>query len=196
LQLRSLSSDFVLNPDVGVTAVPAKERCLFCKASEGVGLGHGIGHCDHQGGQTNCHGDLSYCEKSGDLKKNQTGQNKNKKERRQYPRFLMDLPLEYLVTNASKAHGGIVVNVSEVGLLIRSVKNMSIGTELKVAVLFPQEYELANFEVLAKIVRKDLVWEEDWEGYEYGLEIIRILEVDKRKLRQVLSGQFSLEKIS
>ena len=108
----------------------------------------------------------------------------------------MDLPLEYLVTNASKAHGGIVVNVSEVGLLIRSVKNMSIGTELKVAVLFPQEYELANFEVLAKIVRKDLVWEEDWEGYEYGLEIIRILEVDKRKLRQVLSGQFSLEKIS
>jgi hypothetical protein len=46
---------------------------------------------------------------------------------------------------------------------------MSIGTELKIAVLFPKECELANFEVLAKVVRKEPPWEEDWEGYEYGL---------------------------
>jgi hypothetical protein len=182
---------------LGVTTVPAKEqRCLYCRDSEGVGLGRGVGHCDLDGDQTDCHGDLGHCEKPCDLRKYQIEQSESKKDRRQYPRFLLDLPLEYLVTNAPKAHGGLVVNVSEVGLLIRSVKNMSIGTELKVAVLFPQEYELASFEVLAKIIRKDLVWEEDWEGYEYGLEIIRILEVDKRKLRQVLSGQFSLEKIS
>jgi hypothetical protein len=73
---------------------------------------------------------------------------------------------------------------------------MPIGTELKIAVLFPKRYELANFEVLAKIIRKDPIWEEDWEGYEYGLKFIQILEVDRRKLRQILSGQFSLEKVS
>ncbi len=177
--------------------VPAKERCLFYRASEGIGLGRGIGHCDLDGGQTVCDGDPNFCEKPSELKKyHQSGQTDNKKDRRQYPRFLLDLPLEYLVTNAPKAHGGLVVNVSEIGLLIRSVKNMSIGTELKAAVLFPKEYELANFDVLAKIVRKDLVWEEDWEGYEYGLRFIRILDVDRRKLRQILSGQFSLERVS
>ena len=176
--------------------MPAKERCLFHRASEGVGLGRGIGHCDLDGGQTVCDGDLSFCEKPSDLKKYQGEQKENKKDRREYPRFLLDLPLEYLVTNAPKAHGGLVVNISEIGLLIRSVKNMSIGTELKVAVLFPKEYELANFDVLTKIVRKDLVWEEDWEGYEYGLKFLRILDVDRRKLRQILSGQFSLENVS
>lgn len=176
--------------------MPEKKRCLFHRASEGVGLGRGIGHCDLDGGQTVCHGDFNFCEKPSDLKKYESEQKENKKDRRQYPRFLLDLPLEYLVTNAPRAHGGLVVNVSEVGLLIRSVKNMSIGAELKVAVLFPKEYELANFDVLAKVVRKDLVWEEDWEGYEYGLKFLRILDADRRKLRQIISGQFSLETIS
>ncbi len=176
--------------------MPANERCSFYRASEGVGLGRGIGHCDLDGGQAVCYGDLNFCEKPGALKKYQSKDTSARKDRRQCPRFLLDLPLEYLVTNAPKAHGGLVVNVSEIGLLIRSVKNLSIGTELRVAVLFPKEYELANFEVLAKIVRKDLVWEEDWEGYEYGLRFVRMLEVDRRKLQQILSGQFSLERVS
>ena len=179
-----------------MTTVPAKERCSFYRASEGIGLGRGIGHCDLDGGQTVCDGDLNFCEKPSDLKKYQSKETDGRKDRRRHPRFLLDLPLEYLVTNAPKAHGGLVVNVSEIGLLIRSVKNMAIGTELKVAVLFPKQYELANFEVLTKIVRKDVVWDEDWEGYEYGLKFVRMLEVDRRKLRQIMSGQFSLERVS
>jgi hypothetical protein len=73
---------------------------------------------------------------------------------------------------------------------------MTIGTELKIAVMFPKEYELANFQVLAKIVRKEPLWEEDWEGYEYGLKFVQIFEEDLRKLRQIVCGQFTLEKIS
>ena len=174
----------------------AKEQCLFYRDSEGFGLGRGIGHCDLDGGQTVCDGDLIFCEKPSDLKKYQNEHKHDQKDRRQYPRFFLDLPLEYLVTNTPKAHGGLVVNVSEIGLLIRSVKNLPIGTELKIAVLFPKGYELANFEVLAQIVRKDPHWEEDWEGYEYGMKFIRILEEDRRKLRQILSGQFALEEVS
>jgi hypothetical protein len=73
---------------------------------------------------------------------------------------------------------------------------MTIGTELKIAVMFPKEYELANFQVLAKIVRKEPLWEEDWEGYEYGLKFVQIMEEDLRKLRQIVCGQFALENIS
>ncbi len=173
-----------------------KRRCSFYRDSKGLGFGRGIGHCDLDGGQTICDGDLNFCEKPSELKKHQSKPKQGEKDRRQYPRFLLDLPLEYRVMNVPKAHGGLVVNVSEIGLLIRSVKNMPIGTELKIAVLFPKGYELANFEVLAKIIRKDPLWEEDWEGYEYGLKFIPISEEDRRKLRQILSGQFALERVS
>jgi hypothetical protein len=117
-------------------------------------------------------------------------------ERRGYPRMSLDLPLEYRVMNAPYAHGGLVVNASEVGLLINSIKNIPIGSKLNIAVLFPKGFELTNFEVLAEIIWKDLYWEEDWEGYRYGLKFIKILEDDRRKLTQILSGQFQLGEIS
>jgi len=117
-------------------------------------------------------------------------------ERRRYPRMSLDLPLEYRVMNALYAHGGLVVNASEVGLLINSIKNIPIGTKLNIAVLFPKGFELTNFEVLAEIIWKDLHWEEHWEGYRYGLKFIKILEEDSRKLKQLLSGQFQLDEVS
>jgi len=109
-------------------------------------------------------------------------------ERRKFPRLVMDLPLEYRVINAPYAHGGIVVNGSEEGFLIYSVKDMPIGTKLNIVVIFPKGYELTNFELLAEIVRKDLHWEEDWEGFEYGLRFVQIFEEDRQKLKQLLSS--------
>jgi hypothetical protein len=108
----------------------------------------------------------------------------------------LDLPLEYRVMSALYAHGGLVVNASEVGLLINSIKNIPIGSKLNIAVLFPKGFELANFEVLAEIIWKDLHWEEDWEGYRYGLKFIKILEEDGRKLKELLCGQFQLGEVS
>ena len=118
---------------------------------------------------------------------------KDPRERRRFPRLLVDLPLEYRVMNAPYAQGGIVVNASEEGLLINSIKNIPVGTKLNVAVLFPEEYELANFEVLGEIIRKELHWEEDWEGYQYGLKFTKILERDRHKLKQLLLGEFPLD---
>jgi hypothetical protein len=118
---------------------------------------------------------------------------KDPRERRKSPRLLMDLPLEYQVINATYAQGGIVVNASEVGLLINSIKNIPLGTKLNIVVLFPKEFELANFEVVAEITRKELHWEEDWEGYQYGLRFIKILEEDRHKLRLLLQGHYPLD---
>jgi len=109
-------------------------------------------------------------------------------EKRKHPRLDLDLPLEYRMTNAPQAYGALVVNASESGLLIHSIKNIPIGTKLNIAVLFPNRFELANFEVLAEIIWKDIHWEENWEGYQLGLKFIKILEEDYRKLRGLLSG--------
>ncbi|MCJ7705906.1 MAG: PilZ domain-containing protein [Desulfobacterales bacterium] len=120
---------------------------------------------------------------------------KSMKDRRKSQRMILDLPLEYRVMDVPYAHGGLVVNASELGLLVQSVKNLPIGTKLNIAVLFPKGFELANFEVLAEILWKDLHWEEDWEGYQYGLRFLQILDNEYWKLKQVLSGQFHLEEV-
>jgi hypothetical protein len=111
------------------------------------------------------------------------------KEKRKCPRFHMNFPFEYRVLNAPDAHGGIVVDGSEIGLRIHSVENMPIGARLNIAVIFPKEFQMTNFEVIAEIIWKDIYFTEDWNGYQYGLKFILIREDDLRKLRQLISEQ-------
>jgi hypothetical protein len=106
------------------------------------------------------------------------------REKRRYPRVDMDLPVDYWVKHDRDAHGGIVVDASETGFLIHSVEDIPVGTKLKIAVLFPREYELANFEVAAEIIRKK-VSEKAEEGYQYGIKFTKILKEDYGKLRQL-----------
>jgi hypothetical protein len=128
-------------------------------------------------------------------RRNGMEKSKSMLDRRKSQRMILDLPLEYRVMDAPYAHGGLVVNASELGLLVQSVKNLPIGTKLNIAVLFPKGFELANFEVLAEILWKDIHWEEDWEGYQYGLRFLQILDNEYWKLKQLLSGQFHLEEV-
>jgi len=126
----------------------------------------------------------------------------NKRERRRYPRIIVDLPLEYRDMDGSCLYGGVLVNASGGGFLIEAVRDVPVGTELNIAVLFPKGFELANFKVVAKIVRKEPYRKQDfkgdsyWKGYQYGLEFIQILEEDRRKLSLLLGGPFESEKIS
>ena len=114
------------------------------------------------------------------------------KEKRKSPRFYMDFPLEYRVLNAPDAHGGVVVDGSEIGLRIQSIKNLPVGTRLNIAVIFPEDFQMTNFEVVAEIIWKDLYLKEDWNGYQYGLQFILIREDDLRKLRQLLNEQYQM----
>ena len=122
----------------------------------------------------------------------------SKREKRRYPRVFVDLPLEYRIRRDPCLRGAIVVNAGEGGFLIETVRNIPVGTELSMAVLFPKWFELANLKLLAKIVRKgpyrkvDWKGNQYWEGYRYGLEIIQILEEDRRKLNLLLGGRFEI----
>jgi hypothetical protein len=126
----------------------------------------------------------------------------NNKERRSHPRFIVDLPLEYRDMNDSCLRGAIVVNVSDGGFLIETVRDIPVGTELNITVLFPKGFRLDDLKVVAKIVRKEPYRKEDWKGnqywkgYQYGLEFIQILEEDRWKLNFLLGGRFESEEIS
>ena len=125
----------------------------------------------------------------------------NNRERRRSSPVIIDLPLEYRDMDDSCLRGAILVNASEGGFLIESVRDIPVGTELDITVLFRKGFELANFKVVAKIVRKEPYWKEDlkgnqyWEGYRYGLEFIQILDEDRWKLDLLLSGRYYLEEM-
>jgi hypothetical protein len=105
-------------------------------------------------------------------------------DRREYPRVLLDLPFEYRTEYSPRARGGIVIDASEVGFLIRSTENMLVGTQLKIVVLYPDEYSLAKLDVFARIVWKE--FDERESRYLYGLEFSGILAEDDYKLRGLL----------
>ncbi len=111
---------------------------------------------------------------------------KDQKEKRRHPRVSMNLPLEYRVSDAPRAQAGIVINASESGLLLHSMKDMPVGTKLNIAVLFPKGFELTNFEVLAEVVWKDVYWQDNRQEYEFGLKFTDILEEDHQKLKRLL----------
>jgi hypothetical protein len=123
----------------------------------------------------------------------------NNRERRSHPRFIIDLPLEYRDGDESRLRGGIVVNASQGGFLMESPRDIPVGTELNVTVLFPKGFELANFNVVVKIVWKEPLQKEDlkgdsyWKGYQYGLQFIQVLDDDRWKVNFLLDGRFNLE---
>ena len=123
------------------------------------------------------------------------GSNGNK-ERRKFTRYYMDLPLDYRVSDTPDAYGGLVVDGSEIGLRIHSVKDIPIGSKLNIAVIFLEGFQMTNFEVVAEIVWKDLYLRENWSGYQYGLKFIQIEEEDLQKLQQLLSTSLPNEEDS
>ena len=115
-------------------------------------------------------------------------------EKRSFQRSTVSLPIEYRKVDELHPWGGLIENISEMGLRVLSVRPMAIGAELSIAVLFVNGYELSYFTVLARVVWKNLRLEEDWSGYEYGVDFVHISENDRRKLQQLLENHRLMEK--
>ncbi len=107
-------------------------------------------------------------------------------ERRKHFRFSFEAPLEYWAAVESHARAGYTGNISETGLLIYSVDNLQVGTELNLLVLYANGYRLDKFEVVAKIVWKEYHYEEEWKGFRYGLQFVRISEEGRMKIREII----------
>src|SRR3989337_596238 len=90
-------------------------------------------------------------------------------ERRKYERYLINLPLNFQVSENANVYPGLSINASEAGLLIQTLKNMTIGTRLLIEVLFAKGFELSTLQGIADIIWKDdYVWD-SFKGYKYGL---------------------------
>jgi c-di-GMP-binding flagellar brake protein YcgR len=112
------------------------------------------------------------------------------KERRKQSRVPISLPLEYWETDDA-CHGGLVGNLSEMGVLVYSIRNIPIDTQLSIRVFFIKGYELDGFQARARIVWREDCFEENRKAYHYGLEFTGISQEDRHKLVSLLNSCFS-----
>ena len=108
-------------------------------------------------------------------------------ERRKHPRFNLELPLDYFRIEDKENYGGIVANVSELGILAYLPEKMEIGTTLSIEIFYAKGLELDTIKAITKVVWADLPARKTWGEYRYGLQFQSIDKRDLGKLKGLLT---------
>jgi c-di-GMP-binding flagellar brake protein YcgR len=109
-------------------------------------------------------------------------------ERRKYPRFNVDLPIEYSRIESSIGHTGKALNVSEGGLLIYFPEEMDIGQYIRLKLFLSLGSELNTIEVLAEVVWMDIHLNKGEGDYRCGVNFIDVSPEDMTKLKSFLKN--------
>jgi c-di-GMP-binding flagellar brake protein YcgR len=107
-------------------------------------------------------------------------------ERRGYPRFTVDLPIEYYQINAPINHTGRATNASEGGLLVYLPEKMEIGQHLRLKLFFASGSELNTIEMLAEVVWRDIHLGKGGGDYRCGVKFVDISTEDLDRLKNFL----------
>ena len=107
-------------------------------------------------------------------------------EKRKYPRFSVELPLDYSRVNGKETLGGMVANASEGGLLVYLPERIEIGASLKIEIFYVRGLELDTIKAVAKVVWCDLAARESWGDHRYGLLFQTIDDKDFKRLTTLL----------
>lgn len=107
-------------------------------------------------------------------------------ERRKYPRFSVDLPIEYSRIDSPMSHAGRGLNISEGGLLIYFPEKMDLSQYLRLKLFLPLGSELNTIEVLTEVAWMDIHSGESWGDYRCGVNFIDISPEDVTKLKNFL----------
>jgi len=107
-------------------------------------------------------------------------------ERRKYPRFNVDLPIEYHRIDSSIDYAGKAHNISEGGLLIYFPEQMDLGQYIKLNLFLSSGFELNTIEVLAEVVWTDIHLDKGKGDYRCGIRFIDISPEDMTKLENFL----------
>ena len=108
-------------------------------------------------------------------------------ERRKYPRFKINLPLDYYRVDTPTRQTGRTENASEGGLEIYFPEKMQIGERLKLRLYFSSsESDLKAIEVLAEVVWIDIL-AGDGE-YRSGVKFVDISPEDLTRLKDFLES--------
>jgi len=111
-------------------------------------------------------------------------------ERRKYPRFPVDLPIDYTLMENGNADVGSVTNASEGGLKVFLNERMDVGTKMVIFIPFILDAEATGIKATCRVVWRDFGAVAGGSRYQYGLQFMDIGQEDVHKLRK-LGGQMS-----
>jgi c-di-GMP-binding flagellar brake protein YcgR len=106
-------------------------------------------------------------------------------ELRKYPRFSLDLPIEYWETEKPQNHRGRMVNISEGGLMLFVTEEMEMGRNLRVKIFFGSSLSFGFIEAQVEVVWRDMHWMSE-EDYRIGVKFVDISPENKEKLEDFL----------
>jgi hypothetical protein len=109
-------------------------------------------------------------------------------EKRKYPRFAIDLPIEYQAFEFSANHPGRAINASEGGLLVVLPELAEAGSHLKLKLFFAFDAALTTIEAVVQVVWTDLHLGIEWGDYATGVRFVEISEEDLAKLKSFLQS--------
>lgn len=108
-------------------------------------------------------------------------------ERRKYPRFSIDLPIEYRPVHSPISQRGRALNASEGGLLVYLPQKMEAGQHLNLKLFFHSGSSMNTVEMVGEVVWIDIhLTEMNWGDYRTGLRLIDISPEDLQKLKDFL----------
>ena len=107
-------------------------------------------------------------------------------EKRRYPRFNVNLPIEYRRTDLS-IDDGRTINASEGGFAAYFPELLNVGQQLRAKLFFSSGPGLNAMEMVAEVawVENQL---EDRKGYRTGVKFVDISPQDLERLKKFLIG--------
>ena len=107
-------------------------------------------------------------------------------ERRQHPRYSVKLPLDLWQT-PDLVLGGVVTDMSEVGLGFNSIHEIQISAELGIRVYLSRgEFSFDSIEGTGRIIWRTAHKEPSWKGYRYGMYILKMASQSRDRLMKYI----------
>jgi c-di-GMP-binding flagellar brake protein YcgR len=108
-------------------------------------------------------------------------------ERRVYPRFLLNLPVEYYPIDSPATTQGHTLNASQGGLMVCLRESLQKGQLINLKVYFPSGDKLLTVETKAEVMWADSNRGDDG-SYRYGVRFAEISSENLEKLKSFLGG--------
>jgi len=112
-------------------------------------------------------------------------------ERRQHPRYSVKLPLDLWQT-PDVVQRGVVTDMSEIGLGIRSIHEIQISAGLGIRVYLGRvylsrgEFSFDSIEGTGRIIWRTAHQEQGWKGYRYGMYILKMASYSRDRLMKYI----------
>lgn len=107
-------------------------------------------------------------------------------EKRKYPRFSIDLPIEYQAIDSPVSRAGRALNASEGGLLVYLPEKMEIGQHIELKLFFHTGSSMNTVEMIGEVRWIDIHLDTNWGDYRTGLKLADISPEDMKRLKDFL----------